>query len=518
MKKTFVILLTIIGLAFALPLFSQTGPRYALLIGNSDYQGLSSLKNPVNDAQDLGSALKRLGFSVEVLTNGDLRAMEAAVLRFSRSLAMDPSSVGFFYYAGHGVQSQGNNFLIPSGAVIPGESFLPNRALSAQAVLGSMQGSGNALNLIVLDACRDNPFGWARSGSRGLSVISQQPPGSIIVYATTAGSVALDGEERNGVFTGELLKHIETPNLDLGQILNRTAASVQRKTGGQQVPAVYQQYFDPIVLNPGRNTEPSKPLDFGPLSTSTGSLLILLDSPGKVTLLGQSVDVPGGGSLPVNNIATGPVDILVEYADGQRERRNVVVSEKERVQVRFSHALPLQPPTDVYVYNLQDTRMYLNDQTSLYAYIFELKSGENRISPRFTRYMLPEYRNEFDFSANQSVDPVSKDYEFTLFTADWTPSQHKAKITSSISRSVPPETDLANRKGTLHYKGELIIEHPEGRELIIIDEILDLDDGYKRTSYSPLFQGSRYKIEYKIYYTRDSFTVEAAFFHPRPKI
>jgi uncharacterized caspase-like protein len=172
--------------------FGQSG-RYAVVIGNGSYTELGKLKNPMNDADDVGEALKGLGFQVDGISNADLPAMEDAVLRLGRLLSASKDSIGFFFYAGHGVQANGVNYLIPADAHIASESFLRTKALSIQEVLDILQEAHNTLNEVVLDACRDNPFSWARSGTRGLSVVASQPPGSIIAYATSAGSVARDG-------------------------------------------------------------------------------------------------------------------------------------------------------------------------------------------------------------------------------------------------------------------------------------------------------------------------------------
>jgi len=229
--------------------YAQTEvPRMALVIGNSQYIGLSTLKNPVNDASDVGSALERLGFTVEVLTNANLDSMEASVIRLKNNLSAHSDAIGLFYYAGHGVQSGGSNYLIPSDARITDEVFLKTKALSSQSVMDLMQSAGNHLNLVFLDACRDNPFAWSRGGGRGLTVVSNQPPGSIVVFATSAGSVAQDGSGRNGLFTAELLKNIETPGIDLNTMLDRTALGVLATSGNKQSPGIYKQYFDVAYL------------------------------------------------------------------------------------------------------------------------------------------------------------------------------------------------------------------------------------------------------------------------------
>jgi len=230
---------------------SGDGPRFALVIGNSQYDSLGALKNPVNDATDMAAALTRLGFDVELLTDAELSDMESAVVRLKNRLSTSAAATGLFFYAGHGVQSNGINYLIPVHTNITDEAFLKSKALASQAVLDLMQDAGNRLNLIFLDACRDNPFAWSRGGSRGLSVVSVQPRGSIVVYATSAGSVALDGDGRNGVFTSELLKHIETRGIDLNTMLDLTAQGVLKATLSRQNPAIYKQYFQTTYLAGG---------------------------------------------------------------------------------------------------------------------------------------------------------------------------------------------------------------------------------------------------------------------------
>jgi hypothetical protein len=226
----------------------QEGQRYALVIGNANYVDVGKLKNPVNDARDMSETLKKLNFTVDLVTDADLPTMEASVDRFGERLSIDKEAIGFFFYAGHGVQSGGANYLIPVDAHVASEPYLRTKALPMQVVLDILQNSQNSLNILVLDACRDNPFSWGRSMSRGLSVVGNQPPGSIVTYATSVGSIAQDGEGRNGVFTSELLKNLGTPGLDIMEVFQKTGAGVQAATGGAQIPAIYSQYFGKIYL------------------------------------------------------------------------------------------------------------------------------------------------------------------------------------------------------------------------------------------------------------------------------
>ena len=198
MRKAFVALF-FLAAAFSFAQQNVSAPqKFALVIGNGAYRNITRLNNPVNDANDMASALSGLGFTVDKVLNGSLDEMEAAVMRLKTKLSVSKNSYGFLFYAGHGVQSNGENFLIPVDANIQSENFLRQRAVSVQAMLDELNDAENELNVVVLDACRDNPFSWRRSGSRGLSLVANQPADSIIVYATAAGSTAADGTGRNG--------------------------------------------------------------------------------------------------------------------------------------------------------------------------------------------------------------------------------------------------------------------------------------------------------------------------------
>ena len=241
-KTNFALLALILIPAF---LYAQleTQQRFALVIGNGAYKDLSPLTNPVNDAEDIAAVLQSLDFQVEKIINGGQEDMDSAITLLKNRLSASPDAYGFFFYAGHGVQSGGENYLIPVNAVIPGENYLKSRAVSVQLLLDELNDARNRLNVVVLDACRDNPFGWSRSGSRGLSIVTRQPADSIIVYATSAGQRASDGEGRNGLFTSQLLPNLATPGLEVTEVFRRTGADVAELSSRQQVPAIYNQFF-----------------------------------------------------------------------------------------------------------------------------------------------------------------------------------------------------------------------------------------------------------------------------------
>ena len=237
--------------------------KHALVIGNSNYTSLSKLANPVNDAKDVAAVLEYLGFSVDIVLNGNQIKIEKAIEKLKEKLSEAKNTYGIFYYAGHGVQSKGENFLIPVDANIPNENYLRNKTVSVQALLDDLNDAGNCLNIVILDACRDNPFGWNRSGSRGLALVNHQPADSIIVYSTSAGQTSSDGEERNGLFTSHLLPNLATPGLEVNEIFRRTGADVTEASQRQQIPAIYNQFFGTAFLGePGEMVV--RPLPFLP--------------------------------------------------------------------------------------------------------------------------------------------------------------------------------------------------------------------------------------------------------------
>ncbi|MCL2832453.1 MAG: caspase family protein [Treponema sp.] len=267
-SKISIIIVFLVIIIFLKPVFlytQQTKPqKLALVIGNGAYTYLTPLANPVNDANDIALALESLNFTVDKVINGSLEDMENAILRLKDKLSVSEDAYSFFFYAGHGVQSSGENFLIPVNANIPSESFLKNRSVSVQSLLDELNDAKNSLNIVVLDACRDNPFGWNRSSTRGLAIITNQPADSIIVYATSAGQKASDGDGRNGLFTSQLLKNLTTPGLDVGEIFRRTGADVAEASRRQQIPAIYNQFFGlvtftdvPVNTDIANSTQPS---------------------------------------------------------------------------------------------------------------------------------------------------------------------------------------------------------------------------------------------------------------------
>lgn len=211
--------------------------RLALIVGNGAYETIGSLRNPPADAQTMKAALQAAEFETTLLLDADQLEMKRAITAFGRRLrSSGPDSVGLFFYAGHGVQSRGRNFLIPVDTGLSDEADLDVYGVEAQWVLRQMESAGNVTNIVILDACRDNPFGATmRSASRGLAPIDA-PTGSFIAYATAPGAVAADGRADNSPYTAALAKRISTPNTPIEQVFKRVRVDVINATSGRQTP------------------------------------------------------------------------------------------------------------------------------------------------------------------------------------------------------------------------------------------------------------------------------------------
>ena len=315
MKKALFFLLI---LTTAATLFAQQ--KHALVIGNSNYTGISRLNNPVNDANDMETALRALGFTVEKVLNGSLEQMETAVLNLKRRLGGSRNSYGFVFYAGHGVQSNGENYLIPVAADnIRSETQLRERAVSLQFVLDSLGEAGNELNMIVLDACRDNPFSWARSGSRGLNVVSRAPSGSIIMYATSANSTAADGTERNGLFTAQLLNNLRTPGLSVQEVFSKTGEAVLNASGGRQHPEISIKYFSTAYLGSQPSPNPSPTPTPAPNPTPTPAPANMVRIQGGTFTMGSPASQAGRGNDELPHQVTVSSFYMGKYEVTQRE-------------------------------------------------------------------------------------------------------------------------------------------------------------------------------------------------------
>lgn len=227
--------------------------KVALVIGNSNYTG-APLKNPVNDAADIANALVGFGFEVIHRENLNQNEMKRAIREFGTKIK--GGAIGLFYFAGHGVQVKGANYLIPIGANVNNEEEVEYEAVDVGFVLAQMESAQNQMNIVILDACRNNPFARSfRSVDRGLAQINA-PSGTLIAYATAPGSVASDGTSRNGLYTQELLKNMRTPNLSVEEIFKRVRISVRNQTQDKQTPWESSSLTGSFIFN--KNSDPNQ--------------------------------------------------------------------------------------------------------------------------------------------------------------------------------------------------------------------------------------------------------------------
>ena len=220
------------GMTFAQEYQNKT----ALVIGNTNYE-VGKLRNPVNDARALGETLSNLGF--KVITKYDLGrvGLREAIREFGQEIR-DKEGIAFFYYSGHGLQSDGINYLVPVDADIHEEYEIRDQCVSADQVLRMLNSFKNPFNIIILDACRNNPYEsrYRSGGSNGLAHPEVIPTGSIMAFSTAPGRTASDGDGDFGLYTQELIRAINTPGLDIESVFKQTRIRVMEISGDKQIP------------------------------------------------------------------------------------------------------------------------------------------------------------------------------------------------------------------------------------------------------------------------------------------
>ena len=227
-------------------------PRHALVIGNSRYSS-SPLDNPVNDAKAIAGELKASGFDVNLLLDTGRDTLLNAIEAYGKQLSAR-KAVGLFYFAGHGAQLAWRNYLLPVDAAIKSMADVPARAVELNTLLQGLTKAKNPMNVIVLDACRDNPFGTAMPvEQKGLSQFDA-PPGSLLAYATSPGNVASDGSGANGLYTEHLLRELKTPEAKIEDVFKRVRLAVRRRSNGAQIPWESTSLEEDFYFHPPKST------------------------------------------------------------------------------------------------------------------------------------------------------------------------------------------------------------------------------------------------------------------------
>ena len=276
----------IISLLVSVSVAADQGARVALVIGNGAYQ-YAALQHPPQEAEAMAVALEACGFRVIKRINCSQREMEQAIRAFGQEI--EHGDVGLFYYGGHGVQVQGSNYLIPVDTDIQEEDEVKFKAVNAEMVLAKMEAAGSGVNIVILDACRHNPFGSRfRSATRGLKKMDT-PNGTLLAYSTGPGKVAVDG-----MYTPALIKHMKTPGLSVMQVFMNVRGVVMSMTGDSQVPWETTSLVDDFFFVP-RSSD-----------VVTPTPAPIMPAP-PVVQLGQSrtFRLPGGTSMEMVWIALG---------------------------------------------------------------------------------------------------------------------------------------------------------------------------------------------------------------------
>jgi uncharacterized caspase-like protein len=376
--------------------------RTALVIGNSNYAG-SPLKNPANDARDMAKTLEELGFDVIHRENAGKKAIREGIRDFEKKLR--GGGVGLFYFAGHGMQVGGKNYLIPTDAQIETEADVEDAAVEANWILGKMEDAGNEINIVILDACRNNPVARSfRSASAGLAEM-KAPKGAVIAYATSPGDVAADGNGKNGTYTKYLLKYLREPGLEIGQFFKKVGKDVAAETGEKQMPWMHSKFYgDFYFLADSGSIATEKPqIPAEPAKPKQATLNITAD------VSGAEVWVNGNkqGVLPrnftISESGKYEVEVTAPGYKKYRTSKNIEIGKEYEVAVhlekeRVEAAPVVKPP--VQQSSVSGAKYHLRSELMTASYytaekVFKLKKNDyGWLMP--LEYIENDFRNNGD--------------------------------------------------------------------------------------------------------------------------
>jgi hypothetical protein len=331
-------------------------------VGNAAYAHIEQLATPVNDAEDIAAALRKLGYTVDLRLNVTITQMEEAVGALVDRLSLNTENEGFIWYAGHGVQVEGENYLLPVDIRADRISQVRRQAYSLNDLLAGLEGAGNMVNVVILDACRNNPLpAESRSLSRGLAAVPVIQD-TFVMFSTAAGSTAADGAPgaRNSPFTEAFLKYIDKPD-SLDEVAKDVARETMSKTRVTQRPfisdnilyirnyslssqevrriAAYAGAKQTIDLGAGRSLSSASSLALMEISTIT---------PGTVEISGDGVEeaaeLPGWGTLSVVSVSPGTYTISIIYPDGNKETRRISINGSGEFVIDFSYRIIIAGP------------------------------------------------------------------------------------------------------------------------------------------------------------------------------
>ncbi len=335
---------------------AQTEPRTALIIGNGAYES-GPLQNPANDAQAMAEVLRECGFEVIERIDAGRREMLQAIRAFGDSLKQ--GGVGVFYYAGHGIQVRGQNYLVPVGLEMKNADEAEDECVPVSSVVNKLESAGNRVNLVILDACRNNPFASSsRSLTRGL-VGMDAATGTLVAYATAPGKVAADGEGEHGLYTAALLKYLKVPGLEVNELFRNVAKEVKKASGGEQVPWLSSSLTDDFsFVVPDAIGQGDIPvLGFAalpppPPTARLGHLQVNVNAPECKMYVNGVYTGKAGPGAPLNhpNAGLGKVEVKVEAPGYEAVQQEVVLKANKWAPLVLAlalHSSPVLPPAAV---------------------------------------------------------------------------------------------------------------------------------------------------------------------------
>jgi tetratricopeptide (TPR) repeat protein len=336
---------------------SADADRLALLIGNSNYSDGGNLPNPVNDVRAMKRALERLGFKVIKHENCTQREMKMAMDDFGSRLR--GQDVGLFFYAGHGVQVSRYNYLVPVDAKLSSEKKVEYNCVRADRVLAEMESAGSRTNIVILDACRDNPFtrSWRR-GTQGAGLaFMNAPSGSLIAYSTAPGKTALDGGGKNSPYTSALLQHIDIPNTTIIEMFQGVRSTVIAQSEGKQTPwestSLRKNFY---FVKGGRDNYSSK---------GQSRELPEIEAPDIVKMYekAKNINMEGGEYVEAVSLLNKAISLDPNYADAYKERgaAYMALNQNDKAIEDFKKVIEIRPKDadayirigNVYDYNLE---------------------------------------------------------------------------------------------------------------------------------------------------------------------
>ncbi len=447
-NRKMLIALTICFTYFFGTTFSQGAGRVALVYGNAAYENAPSLANPANDAALIRESLEKVGFKVVTVIDGTQDQMRKSLSKFGR--LAENADIALFYYAGHGLQVAGRNWLLPVDADIVSSTDLPASAINANTVLELMELSGAKARIAILDACRNNPLSrsLSRSSSRGLAKIDSSAAGTMIIFATQPGNVALDGTGKNSPFSKALAKQILTPGVEIRQMIGRVRRDVMADTNDKQVPWVNEAIVGDIYLASAPQLTPAPTTLITPPPTNNSNNTAL------EIAFWESVKNSSDQNMLQLYVNRFPQGVFVEIA-------------KARITgLQKPAPAPVQKPTPTQLPQ-QTSRPEANQQTARLENntrgleVQRMKENARSFMEEFhsmNSFPSEEYLDEIDDFYSKRVNFYGKNINFraiirdkTNFVSRW-PQRYYAFENNNMNISCFPNAQFCSIEGVLNWE------------------------------------------------------------------